>query len=61
MIADSETRYWIAHIKSIAANASSVVGDDFDLIVGQCNDILCATGNGLILEENIERHISAHE
>jgi len=61
MIADSETRYWIAHIKSIAANASQVVGDDFDLIVGQCNDILCATGNELIREENIERHISAHE
>ena len=59
MIADSETRYWIAHIKSIAANASSVVGDDFDVIVGQCNDILCATGNGLIPEESIERHISA--
>ena len=59
MIADSEARYWIAHIKSIAANASSVVGDDFDLIVGQCNDILCATSNGLIAEENIERHINA--
>jgi hypothetical protein len=59
MTADSETRYWIAHIKSIAENASSVIGDDFDLIVGQCNDILCATGNGLIPEENIERHINA--
>jgi hypothetical protein len=61
MIADSETRYWIAHIKSIAQNASSVVGDDFDLIVGQCNDILCATGNGLTPEDNIEKHISTHE
>ena len=61
MIADSETRYWIAHIKHIAANASQVVGDDFDQIVGQCNDILCATGHGLIAEENIERHISAYE
>ena len=61
MIADSETRYWIAHIKSIAANASQVVGDDFDLIVGQCNDILCATGSELLHEENIERHIRAHE
>jgi len=59
MIADSEARYWIAHIKSIAANASQVVGDDFDLIVGQCDDILCATGNGLIAEENIERYINA--
>ena len=59
MTADSETRYWIAHIKSIAATASSVVGDDFDLIAGQCNDILCATGNGLIHEENIERYINA--
>ena len=59
MTADSETRYWIAHIKSIAANASSVVGDDFDLIAGQCNDILCATNNKLIHEENIERYINA--
>jgi len=59
MTADSETRYWIAHIKHIAANASSVVGDDFDLIAGQCNDILCATGHGLIAEDNIERHINA--
>ncbi len=59
MIADSETRYWIAHIKHIAENASSVEGDDFDLIVGQCNDLLSATGNGLIAEENIERHINA--
>ena len=61
MIADSETRYWIAHIKSVAANASSVVGDDFDLIVGHCNDILSATGHGLVGEEDIERHISAYE
>ena len=59
MIADSETRYWIAHIKSIAENASQVVGDDFDLIVGQCNDILCATSHALTSEENIERHINA--
>ena len=59
MIADSETRYWIAHIKSIAENASQVVGDDFDLITGQCNDILCATGHALIAEDNIERHINA--
>jgi hypothetical protein len=61
MIADSETRYWIAHIKHIAANASSVVGDDFDQIVGHCNDILCATGHGLVGEEDIERHINTHE